>query len=404
MPRTPPRGRRRPPRPAHRRTARAARGIQRARTRPRRDSATCLQLAESLGRRIRLQDPRLGLHDLAERPERDPVAVWQAAPLAPAHEIRPAVDLLAKLPRRDGSCRRRAPHHRHQLRRRLAQARANVSLQERELGFAADEERLARSSVSTRSDCAPSSLATPISDPALPFAATGSSGSKPIARSAERIVGCVHDHRADRSCSLQARGGVDHVARDYSLASLRPRSQCDDRLTCGHCSSDGDVEPSPRKASIVSRIATPPAPRARRRPRGDRRPEDGHHGVADELLDRTAEALDVGLHALVVRTQRRAHILRVARSERPVNPTRSTKSTDTTFAPLRPLSSASGCRTPGRNALARILLATRRANDHAPDLRSGPGASMQPAGSGSSSSSASRRCRTLRESTPTRRC
>ncbi len=42
---------------------------------------------------------------------------------------------------------------------------------------------------------------------------------------------------------------------------------------------------------------------------GDRRAEDGHDCVADELLDRTAKALDLLLHARVIRTQSSAYIL-----------------------------------------------------------------------------------------------
>ena len=43
----------------------------------------------------------------------------------------------------------------------------------------------------------------------------------------------------------------------------------------------------------------------------DRRAEDGHYGVSYELLDRAPEPLEVGLDALVVRTQRRANVLGV---------------------------------------------------------------------------------------------
>ena len=42
---------------------------------------------------------------------------------------------------------------------------------------------------------------------------------------------------------------------------------------------------------------------------GDRRTEDGHHRVADELLHRPAETLDLLFHACVIRTQPRADIL-----------------------------------------------------------------------------------------------
>jgi hypothetical protein len=40
--------------------------------------------------------------------------------------------------------------------------------------------------------------------------------------------------------------------------------------------------------------------------------EDRHYCVSDELLDRSAESLDVGLHALVVWAQRRANVLGVS--------------------------------------------------------------------------------------------
>ena len=43
----------------------------------------------------------------------------------------------------------------------------------------------------------------------------------------------------------------------------------------------------------------------------DRRAEDGHHRVADELLDRAAVPLDLGAQLRVVRRERRADVLRV---------------------------------------------------------------------------------------------
>ena len=41
----------------------------------------------------------------------------------------------------------------------------------------------------------------------------------------------------------------------------------------------------------------------------DRRAEDGHHGVADELLDRPTEALELGAHAGVVGLEQPSHVL-----------------------------------------------------------------------------------------------
>ena len=62
-------------------------GARRARSQARSGSSAgsaSLELRRGLRGRVRLEDPALGLHDLAERPERDPVAVGQAAALAPA--------------------------------------------------------------------------------------------------------------------------------------------------------------------------------------------------------------------------------------------------------------------------------------------------------------------------------
>ena len=46
---------------------------------------------------------------------------------------------------------------------------------------------------------------------------------------------------------------------------------------------------------------------------GGRRPEERHHGIADELLDRAAVALELGADARVVGTEDRLDVLRVER-------------------------------------------------------------------------------------------
>ena len=154
--------------------------------------------------------------------------------------------------------------------------------------------------------------------------------------------------------------------------------------------------PSPRSSSIVSRIRS--AARTARSASSSwaiGRPEHGHDGVADELLDRPAEPLDVGLHALVVRAQRRADVLRIG----PVRAIREADEIDEQHRydlALLADGRLSGELAPAREAEARslgILLAAGRADDHdSPSV-----------GDGSSSSSASRRCSTLRERTPSRR-
>ena len=72
------------------------------------------------------------------------------------------------------------------------------------------------------------------------------------------------------------------------------------------------VPPASFSSSIASRICE----RGADRPLGvvlvdHRRAEDRHDRVADELLDRAAEALDLVLDARVVRAERRADVLRI---------------------------------------------------------------------------------------------
>ena len=118
--------------------------------------------------------------------------------------------------------------------------------------------------------------------------------------------------------------------------------------------------------------------------------EDGHDGISDELLDRAAEALDVCLDALVVRPEGRADVLRVGA----VGTIREADEIDEEHRDDLPFLSCGNLRlqrlTAGQAEPCsfRVLLAAVRTDDHAAG------------GSGSSSSSASRRWRTLRESTP----
>ncbi len=73
-----------------------------------------------------------------------------------------------------------------------------------------------------------------------------------------------------------------------------------DHLARVHPDPDGEVDavrlPRARGSARDGRVASPrpPGRRAARRPRGRRNAEHGHDGVADELLDRTAVALDDG--------------------------------------------------------------------------------------------------------------
>ena len=158
-------------------------------------------------------------------------------------------------------------------------------------------------------------------------------------------------HRRGR---LQARGGVDDVAGGHALALGRAARR---------------ARRAPRRSltpirtwSSSRRSRDPVADRERgaHRPLGivlvrDRRAEERHHRVADELLDRAAVALELGAQPRVVR---RAAAPRTSSgsscSARDVKPTRSAKSTVTTLRSSRavarpPLPSRSAPRPRGRS-------------------------------------------------------
>ena len=102
---------------------------------------------------------------------------------------------------------------------------------------------------------------------------------------------------------LQPRGDVDGVTRREPLLGAR------DHLAAADADPPLDAELGQRQLHL------------RRRPERahgivlvhGRQPEDRHHGVADELLDDAAVALDDRLHALEVAREQRAERLRVDR-------------------------------------------------------------------------------------------
>ena len=124
-----------------------------------------------------------------------------------------------------------------------------------------------------------------------------------------RTIGRLPDENAvDRRRRLQPSSRVDDIARRHPLARLRPRAEIDQRLTRVH----GDPH---LHALLLAR----PVPDRERRPHRplrivlvrDRRPEQRHHRIADELLHRAAEPLQLRTQPLVVRAQDRLHVLRV---------------------------------------------------------------------------------------------
>ncbi len=122
----------------------------------------------------------------------------------------------------------------------------------------------------------------------------------------------VDDDGSHRSRGLEPRCRVHDVARHDALAPFGPGAQRDDSLARRHGSADRDLEPA--VAQLLDRVEDP-----ERGAHGtfgvvlvrNRRPEHGHHGVADELLDGASEALQIGLDPFVVCAQHGADVLRV---------------------------------------------------------------------------------------------
>ena len=123
----------------------------------------------------------------------------------------------------------------------------------------------------------------------------------------ERERRLSEQHLAGVRSLLQPGGHVDRVTGREPL--LRPRHH----LARHH--SDPPLQPE-------SRERVPHLDRCPHRPQRivlvhDRHTEDGHHGVADELLDRAAVMLDDRLHPLEVAREQRARPLGIERlSER----------------------------------------------------------------------------------------
>ncbi len=108
----------------------------------------------------------------------------------------------------------------------------------------------------------------------------------------------------DRRRALQSRGGIDDVAGDDPFALLRTRTERDDRLP----RADPDPYLQGQRGVLLVQLLDrlqQAQPRAHCPLRvvlvGDGRPEDRHHSIADELLDRPAVELELTPQERVVR-------------------------------------------------------------------------------------------------------
>ena len=119
---------------------------------------------------------------------------------------------------------------------------------------------------------------------------------------------------AGRCRRLETRSRVHDVPGDHSLAELGTRVERDERLPRVHADPHLERERRIGLVHLRDRLLD----RKSRSDRalgvvlvGDRRPEDRDDGVADELLDRAAVALELVPQSSVVGSEESADVLRV---------------------------------------------------------------------------------------------
>ena len=254
-------------------------------------------------------DPGLRLDDLAQRPQRDAVAVGEAATLAPGDEIGVFVDDAAELVDEAALADSGDADERHELRRsRVARAVERVA-QDSELVLAADElgARLVRDV-----DSGPSPhlgrlpdrdrLGLPLSVDRRRLLVVDDR----TRRSVRRLVG---EDAVDRRGALKSSCRVHDVPRRHAFAFSRACIERDERLA----GRDPDAKLEPvLEGEVADRERCPHGALGIVLVR-DGSPEERHHRVPDELLDGAAVALELAADASVVRAQKRVDVLGIHR-------------------------------------------------------------------------------------------
>ena len=105
-----------------------------------------------------------------------------------------------------------------------------------------------------------------------------------------------HRHAVHRGDALQPGRGIHDVAGDDAFTKLRPGAERDHPLAGVHADPNLQTQTRVGLVELVDRLQNPK--RSTNRAFSvvlvrDRCPEDGHHGVSDELLDRPSVALDL---------------------------------------------------------------------------------------------------------------
>jgi hypothetical protein len=264
--------------------------------------------------RVGLEDARLRLDDLAQRPEGDPLAVGQTAALPPVDQLGLCVDVREQLGGESALPHTRLANDRDQLHRALLRRPLERPDQKRFLELAADERRLVLAG------------AVP-SEPVADRRCTPERKRLRLSLHGDRRQRLVLEHVAGRSIglladrdpvhrrrALDASGGVDDVAGDDPLSLLGAGAERHHRLARVDPDSYLRAEIRIRLVQLRDRFQD-----SQSRPHRSfgvvlvrhRRATYRHHRVTDELFDRAAVTLDLFSQACVVGTDASAHVLRI---------------------------------------------------------------------------------------------
>ena len=257
------------------------------------------QLAGRLLRRICVIDAGVRLHELAQGPERDAFSVGQTPTLPPCDEVVEIVEVVPEIGDEPRLAHSGLTQDRDQLHRGVASTAGVDASQQAALGLPAEERRLAR--VEHVGAQAPPRTHRPPDRDGVALALGAKRLQWQVLEYALRcaIRRFAHGDGIDRSACLDSRGGIDHIAGHESLSAFRPSVEIDDHLSGVDTDADGE------------RLCERGGERVDDRERGshgalgvilvrERCAEHGHDGIADELLDGTAERLDAPPQQLVV--------------------------------------------------------------------------------------------------------
>jgi hypothetical protein len=186
-----------------------------------------------------------------------------------------------------------------------------------------------------------------------------------------RPIGGLSDEDAvDRRGRLEAGGRVDDIPGRHALPFRSPRAERDQRLAGVHRQSE---------LELILLLADPVKDRERRANGSlrivlvsGRRAEERHHGVADELLDGAAEALELFAQPGMERGEQPAHVFRIELLGASSETDQIGEQHGHDLALLARLGEGSleGCAAgTAKTGASRILLRTTRADDHAQSLR-----------------------------------